>query len=60
MTICPVALAIGCKRCPIFAVCPAKSIIGDQPTVAESASAEPEPPSAKRRAKPKGKGRRRS
>jgi hypothetical protein len=30
MTICPVAVAVGCKRCPIFAICPAKSIIGDQ------------------------------
>lgn len=31
MTICPVALAVGCKKCPIFSICPAKSIIGDQP-----------------------------
>jgi len=53
MTLCPVALAVGCKRCPIFAVCPAKSIIGDQP-----AAVEPEPaakaaskPSAKRKAR---------
>ena len=29
MTLCPVALAVGCRKCPIFAVCPAKSIIGD-------------------------------
>ena len=29
MTLCPVALAIGCKRCPIFAICPAKTLIGD-------------------------------
>jgi hypothetical protein len=29
MTLCPVALAVGCKKCPIFAVCPVKSIIGD-------------------------------
>ena len=29
MTLCPVALAVGCKRCPIFAICPAKGIIGD-------------------------------
>jgi hypothetical protein len=31
MTLCPVAIAVGCKKCPIFSVCPAKSIIGDQP-----------------------------
>lgn len=29
MTLCPVAIAIGCKKCPIFAVCPVKTIIGD-------------------------------
>jgi hypothetical protein len=31
MTICPVALAIGCKKCPIFKICPATRLIGDQP-----------------------------
>jgi hypothetical protein len=30
MTLCPVAIAAGCKKCPIFSFCPAKSIIGDQ------------------------------
>ena len=29
MTVCPVAIAVGCKKCPIFAVCPVKGIIGD-------------------------------
>lgn len=29
MVICPVALAVGCRKCPIFAVCPVKSVIGD-------------------------------
>ena len=29
MTLCPIALAVGCKKCPIFAVCPVKSVIGD-------------------------------
>ena len=29
MTICPVAIAVGCKKCPIFKVCPVKSVIGD-------------------------------
>lgn len=33
MTLCPVALAVGCKRCPVFAICPAKSLIGDQRSV---------------------------
>lgn len=29
MTLCPVALAVGCKKCPIVSVCPVKSVIGD-------------------------------
>ena len=29
MTLCPIAIAVGCKKCPAFAVCPVKSIIGD-------------------------------
>ena len=29
MKICPVALAVGCAKCPVFKVCPAKGIIGD-------------------------------
>ena len=31
MTLCPVAIAVGCKKCPIFKVCPVKTVIGDQP-----------------------------
>jgi len=29
MTLCPVALAIGCKKCPIVRLCPVKGLIGD-------------------------------
>ena len=29
MTLCPVALAVGCKSCPVFKVCPAKTTLGD-------------------------------
>jgi len=29
MKICPVAIAVGCKKCPVFSVCPVKGIIGD-------------------------------
>jgi len=29
MTLCPVAIAVGCVKCPIFKICPLKSIIGD-------------------------------
>jgi hypothetical protein len=29
MTLCPIAIAVGCKKCPIFGICPVKGIIGD-------------------------------
>jgi hypothetical protein len=29
MTLCPIAIAVGCRKCPIFGVCPVKGIIGD-------------------------------
>jgi hypothetical protein len=29
MTLCPIALAAGCKKCPIVSVCPVKGVIGD-------------------------------
>jgi hypothetical protein len=30
MTLCPIAVAVGCQKCPAFKICPAKSILGDQ------------------------------
>jgi hypothetical protein len=33
MTLCPLALTAGCKKCPIFSLCPVKGLIGDhEPT----------------------------
>ena len=29
MTLCPVALAKGCKKCALFSMCPLKGVIGD-------------------------------
>ena len=29
MTLCPVAIAVGCKKCPAFGFCPLKGVIGD-------------------------------
>ncbi len=31
MTVCPIAIAVGCKKCPAFSACPLKSVLGDQP-----------------------------
>lgn len=44
MTLCPIAVVAGCKKCPAFSVCPLKSVIGDQkkPDVAH-----PKPPAGK-------------
>ncbi len=29
MTLCPIALAITCRKCPIVKACPVKTVIGD-------------------------------
>lgn len=29
MTLCPIAIVAGCKKCPAFTVCPLKDVIGD-------------------------------
>jgi hypothetical protein len=41
MTLCPIAIAVGCKKCPAFAVCPVKSIIGDYNKDAETKTGSP-------------------
>ncbi|HUM02879.1 MAG TPA: hypothetical protein VL084_11360 [Thermoanaerobaculia bacterium] len=30
MTLCPIALAVTCKKCPAFSFCPLKTVIGDE------------------------------
>lgn len=29
MTLCPIAIAFGCRKCPAFKICPVKGVIGD-------------------------------
>ena len=41
MTLCPIAIVAGCKKCPAFSVCPLKTVIGDMPK-----PGTPQPPSA--------------
>lgn len=31
MTLCPVALAASCKKCPAVSFCPLKTVLGDYP-----------------------------
>ena len=30
MTICPIAIVVGCKKCPAFKFCPLTTVLGDQ------------------------------
>ncbi len=51
LTICPLALTMGCAKCPFFKVCPLKAVIGDyRPPITDATpapEAKPEePPSA--------------
>ena len=29
MTLCPIAMAVGCAKCPLVNVCPGKTIVGN-------------------------------
>jgi hypothetical protein len=31
MTLCPIAIVVGCQKCPAFKFCPLKGVIGDSP-----------------------------
>ncbi len=35
MTVCPIAIVAGCRKCPAFSVCPLKTVLGDQPKAPE-------------------------
>ncbi|MBY0235002.1 MAG: hypothetical protein K2W93_08475 [Burkholderiaceae bacterium] len=43
MTLCPIAIAVTCRRCPIVSVCPVKTVIGDYvaPKPSKPAAAKP-------------------
>ena len=51
MTLCPIAIAVGCKKCPVFSVCPVKGLIGDvKPD--DAAASKPAPPASATKRKP--------
>lgn len=58
LTICPIAIAVGCRKCPIFKVCPVKSVIGDQPSAPETPASDAPTVRGKsrRKSKPKRRG----
>lgn len=47
MTLCPIAIAVTCKRCPAFSVCPLKGVIGDYKKPEETQSKRDEAPKEK-------------
>ena len=49
MTVCPIAIVAGCKKCPAFSVCPLKTMLGDQPKAGEAAEEKPAAPAKKKR-----------
>ena len=55
MTVCPIAIVAGCKKCPAFSICPLKGVLGDQPAegaqapdTGKSGGAKPKAPGAKK------------
>ncbi|MCF8149930.1 MAG: hypothetical protein K9K30_09675 [Burkholderiaceae bacterium] len=54
MTICPIAIAVGCQKCPAFKICPLKGVLGDKPPAPE-AKAKPKSAAKPRAAKAKAK-----
>lgn len=52
MTLCPIAVVAGCRKCPAFSICPLKTVIGDQPKEEEK-GATPASRAAKKTAKPR-------
>lgn len=49
VTLCPYALAAGCRRCPVFRICPLKGVIGDQREAPEAAAKAERKPTPKRK-----------
>lgn len=49
MTVCPIAIAVGCKKCPVFSVCPLTKVIGDQPKEEAKPETRAAPASGKKR-----------
>ncbi|BAO30917.1 hypothetical protein [Sulfuritalea hydrogenivorans] len=41
MTVCPIAIVAGCKKCPAFNICPLKGVLGDKPPAPAELDAKP-------------------
>ena len=49
MTVCPIAIVAGCKKCPAFSVCPLKTVLGDQPKAGDAAGGKQSAPAGKKK-----------
>ena len=51
MTLCPIAVVAGCKKCPAFKVCPLKGVLGDAlpPAAASTTTAKPRKAATKKK-----------
>jgi hypothetical protein len=57
MTLCPIAVVAGCRKCPAFSICPLKGVIGDYKPQ-DDKSDETVQPAAKRAASKRRAGKR--
>jgi hypothetical protein len=55
MTICPIAIAVGCARCPAVKICPLKGVLGDAKPPQAAAEPEATKPARKASGKPAAK-----
>jgi hypothetical protein len=53
MTLCPIAIAVGCMKCPVFGLCPVKGVIGNY-RKADDAKSSSGAPKAKNSGKRRG------
>jgi hypothetical protein len=51
MTVCPIAIVAGCKKCPAFSVCPLKTVLGDQPKAGDAAEEKKAAPAGKKKSR---------
>ncbi len=51
MTLCPIAIVAGCRKCPAFSVCPLKTVLGDQPRGDDKPARKEAAPASKGRKK---------
>lgn len=49
MTVCPIAIVAGCRKCPAFSVCPLKTVLGDQSKPGEELADKPAAPERRKK-----------